>query len=570
MATAIRVVDRFQDLGDVNTSSLSSNDFVVYNSGSGKFVNASVANSLNYILPSQTGNSGKFLKTDGSSTSWATSVVVAAGSSGQLQYNEAGILGGAGYFSYNPVNGQLISTTPSGTAPFSIISPTVVSSFNADLLDGYHSSAFQSVDSTLTALAAYNTNGILVQTSADTFTGRSLGVTDGLSISNANGSAGNPTVGVTSINGSKIVGDIAGYASGSVKGPVSSTDNAIVRWDGTTGKLVQNSALIAGDYDHDTDGSLLYGNYFEFTKATLANWAGAGIGVYSAFSLYRDDTSLGKVSYFYINYSDGIVPWTQIASDIRLTGNLQVNGILTVLGGTSKFLSIVPDTLTSNRTLSLVTNDASRTLTLQGNPTLDNWFDQSVKTAATPTFGSLKLSDTNASNTINLVVSNDITSNQTLNVNLNTTGAITRNITVSGDTTIKGTNTGDEIVNATFIIDNSPVAIPGSTVSFPYIVPFNCTITGWDLTVGSTTAIVTIDVQSGTPANGTDLPTYASLVGTGTKPAVSSHQRAASASVSDWSGGTTASAGDYVQIVVQSSPTPTATKLIFRLGIKPS
>ncbi len=47
--------------------------------------------------------------------------------------------------------------------------------------------------------------------------------------------------------------------------------------------------------------------------------------------------------------------------------------------------------LTADRTLTLTTGDANRTLTLNGNPTLDNWFDQSVKVAASPQFVGLTL-----------------------------------------------------------------------------------------------------------------------------------------------------------------------------------
>ena len=45
--------------------------------------------------------------------------------------------------------------------------------------------------------------------------------------------------------------------------------------------------------------------------------------------------------------------------------------------------------LTADRILTLTTGDAARTITLQGNPTLSDWFDQSVKVAANPTFGTL-------------------------------------------------------------------------------------------------------------------------------------------------------------------------------------
>lgn len=53
----------------------------------------------------------------------------------------------------------------------------------------------QPLDSTLTSLAAYNTNGILVQTAADTFTGRTVtGTASNISVTNGNGVAGNPTL----------------------------------------------------------------------------------------------------------------------------------------------------------------------------------------------------------------------------------------------------------------------------------------------------------------------------------------------------------------------------------------
>lgn len=54
------------------------------------------------------------------------------------------------------------------------------------------------LDATLNALAAYNTNGLLVQTAADTFAGRSLasGDTDYISLTNADGVSGNPTINI--------------------------------------------------------------------------------------------------------------------------------------------------------------------------------------------------------------------------------------------------------------------------------------------------------------------------------------------------------------------------------------
>ena len=48
--------------------------------------------------------------------------------------------------------------------------------------------------------------------------------------------------------------------------------------------------------------------------------------------------------------------------------------------------------LTANRDVTWLTGDADRLATLQGDPLLDDWFDQSVKTSASPTFAGLVLS----------------------------------------------------------------------------------------------------------------------------------------------------------------------------------
>lgn len=57
----------------------------------------------------------------------------------------------------------------------------------------------QAYDATLAALAAYNTNGLLTQTAADTFIGRTLtGTTDQITVTNGSGVSGNPTISLPS------------------------------------------------------------------------------------------------------------------------------------------------------------------------------------------------------------------------------------------------------------------------------------------------------------------------------------------------------------------------------------
>jgi hypothetical protein len=82
----------------------------IANGGTGQ---ATANAALNALLPSQTGNATKVLTTDGTNTSWATASGGGGspgGSSGQIQYNNAGAFGGAAALAY-ATSGALLTAT---------------------------------------------------------------------------------------------------------------------------------------------------------------------------------------------------------------------------------------------------------------------------------------------------------------------------------------------------------------------------------------------------------------------------------------------------------------------------
>ena len=188
-------------------------------------------------------------------------------------------------------------------------------------------------------------------------------------------------------NSSGVVTLLASAAgsSGDVVGPASSTDNAVVRFDGTTGKLVQNSAVTVAD----TTGNITGGAYNKVTitapatSATLTIADGKTFTANSSLTLAgvdaktltvnnsltlagTDGTTMtfpntsGTVAILGLAQTFTAAQTFQAANAVRVEAAATQDAIVIAgrAGGTSSYAAtITPTTLTANRTVTIPNED---------------------------------------------------------------------------------------------------------------------------------------------------------------------------------------------------------------------
>lgn len=106
--------------------------------------------------------------------------------------------------------------------------------------------------------------------------------------------------------------------------------------------------------------------------------------------------------YNYIDTIQGVDNKTFLPQSVTLPDNFSVRFNNTGLqiydtDGSNVLTVTVNSDLTADRTLTIVTGDASRTITLNGDVTLNDWFDQAVKQVSNVTHASAILSNLTAS-----------------------------------------------------------------------------------------------------------------------------------------------------------------------------
>jgi hypothetical protein len=395
---------------------------------------------FNALVPSQTGNTGKYLTTNGTDTSWATNplgtvtsvdltastgISVSGGpitTSGSITVTNTapdqtvvlnsgtGISTSGTYPNFTVTNtapdqtvsiasGTGISTsgtypafTVTNTAPDQVVALTGA---GTTVVSGtYPNFTITSTDSTtgtVTSVAATAGTGISV-------TGSPITTSGTLNITNT---APDQTVVLTAGTGISTSGTYPNFTitntspslGGDVVGPASATDNAIARYDTTTGKLIQNSLVIVDD-----TGSVTGVNALTAQSLTVNNNATFGTSnsdtinfvgrINSDFDPATDNTyDLGRVGHEWRNlYIDGTANIDSLIAD---TADINAGTIdNTTIGATTpQNGSFVNLSVTGTLSFDAAQGTSGQVLTSAGTGNTPTWTTPTTGTVTSITAG---------------------------------------------------------------------------------------------------------------------------------------------------------------------------------------
>lgn len=184
---------------------------------------------------------------------------------------------------------------------------------------------FQPLDSTLTALAAYNTNGLLVQTAADTFVGRTLaGTSNRLTVTNGDGVAGAPTFDIAATYvGQASITTLGTIATGTWQGALIGAT-----YGGTGVNNGSNTLTLGGVTSITGGGALVLGGFTLTVPATGSAALLATANVFSAAQAITVENSATNATATLATFTHKNDGTGTVAANFgsRLLFNLDTNG----------------------------------------------------------------------------------------------------------------------------------------------------------------------------------------------------------------------------------------------------
>jgi hypothetical protein len=180
---------------------------------------------------------------------------------------------------------------------------------------------------------------------------------------------------ITNSSGGITIAATGGGGTGDVVGPASATDNAIVRFDGTTGKLIQNSAATIADTTGDITAGKYNGLTVSTSTGTLTVANGSSLITSGANSITLTSTgatnvtlpTTGTLAVLGTAQTFTAAQTFRAASAIRSEAASTQDAVVLAgrAGGTSSYaVTLTPTTLTASQTLTLP--NATGTLSTTG------------------------------------------------------------------------------------------------------------------------------------------------------------------------------------------------------------